>query len=86
MKTDKLKGLLLVLLLGSVVPAFAMSADGTDENAAAADEVWGDAENEEGSSWTWFGMGYEMRNRRAQDSGPSSDGGTQGDDKSGGGK
>ncbi len=33
---------------------------------AAAGEVWGDPEEAEGAGapgWTWFGMGYERRNR-----------------------
>ena len=40
-----------------------------DESAvpapSPADEVWGDPEAAEASEsgWTWFGMGYERRNR-----------------------
>lgn len=40
-----------------------------DQSAASApqpaDEIWGDSEAAEESEpgWTWFGMGYERRNR-----------------------
>lgn len=36
-----------------------------------AEEVWGDPEEGEATSpgWTWFGMGYERRNRGQQGSG-----------------
>lgn len=51
----------------------AQGGPGADQSAASppppAEEVWGDpeADAEAAPGWTWFGMGYERRNRERAD-------------------
>ena len=74
MKISRFIALVIVSLTFQVNAARGESAENSvnadqnnnKQNAPAA-EVWGDPEeNEEQESvWTWFGMGYELRNLRS---------------------
>jgi len=60
--------LLSGLLLASPLQAESVSENlNSDINAFPATQSWGGSdENEKSESvWTWFGMGYELRNRGA---------------------
>lgn len=65
---------MMILMLGLAFnPVMAESGpqnaqpEKSSSNAASSQkEVWGDPEEESETVWTWFGMGYEMRNRGAQ--------------------
>lgn len=70
MKNHRLIGLLLggLLLQANLLMAESVQNFPVDPGMAASGaQAWGDPEqNEEKESvWTWFGMGYEMRNQGA---------------------
>ena len=60
-------GRTLLVLIGAGLFAACVSAHAGPETETppASNQVWGDPEDEEEAEdrWTWFGMGYEHRNR-----------------------
>ena len=72
-------GLLLQFNLAMAEPAVELPSKGEPEQfeqQPAASEVWGDPEaddEENESAWTWFGMGYELRNLRHSSTQPAPD-------------
>ncbi|NNJ90236.1 MAG: hypothetical protein HKP55_01060, partial [Gammaproteobacteria bacterium] len=69
----KSHGFILMLLSGVLLLANPLRAESvsdtfnTNMNDASANQSWGEPEQngDSESVWTWFGMGYELRNRGA---------------------
>jgi len=73
MNFNRLIAMMLIMLGFAFNPVMAESGQPKAQaeksgstTASAPKEVWGDSEEEDETVWTWFGMGYEMRNRTSQ--------------------
>lgn len=86
--------LILMLLSGLLLLTNPLMAESVSDNLNSdindihATQSWGEPEqNEESESvWTWFGMGYELRNRGAVTSNSQQSGAADGVDASGKGR